>query len=285
MYKDNITKDNNTEKSVRTIRETVRQHFLLILIIVLALVFIVSAFYLIKYLLDGKKAKDYYKEITPPVLVDEDNLADFEDAKKYYLELKSQNVDFAAWLKILGTSINYPVMYTPNNMEFYLRKNFKKEYSEEGCLFASNISNIDRPSDVITIYGHDMINGTMFGGLRKYKEQTYFKGHQYMILDTTTARKYYRIVAIIRTNVDTGKSDEFKYYNLVDIPTEADYDKYISQVKEKQFYETNVPSQFGDNFLQLSTCDSTSDSARVVVIAKEITYEEWPKTTSKSVQN
>jgi sortase B len=263
---------------------TAKQHFLLILIIVFAIIFIISAFYLIKYFYDGKKASDDYKEITPPALVDEDNLGSFEDAKKYYLELTSKNSDFVSWLKILGTPVNYPVMQTPRETEYYLRRNFEKEYSEEGCLFASNISNMNKPSDVITIYGHDMINGSMFGNFRKYKEQSYFKGHQYLILDTTTERKYYRIAAVIRTDVDTGRSDEFKYYGISDLTTQADYDAYIAQVKAKQLYDTQIPTEFGDNFLQLSTCDSNSEQTRVVVIAKQIPYDDWPKTQKKATE-
>ena len=34
-----------------------------------------------------------------------------------------------AWLEIPGTDIDYPVMQKPGNPEYYLRRNYKGEYS------------------------------------------------------------------------------------------------------------------------------------------------------------
>ena len=47
-----------------------------------------------------------------------------------YGELYLQNTDMVGWLSIAGTNINYPVMQTPNNPNYYLKHNFEKEYSD-----------------------------------------------------------------------------------------------------------------------------------------------------------
>lgn len=49
-----------------------------------------------------------------------------------YGELYLQNTDMVGWLSIAGTNINYPVMQTPNNPNYYLKHNFEKEYSDLG---------------------------------------------------------------------------------------------------------------------------------------------------------
>ena len=49
-----------------------------------------------------------------------------------YGELFLQNPDMVGWISIAGTKLNYPVMQTPNNPNFYLKHNFEKAYSDLG---------------------------------------------------------------------------------------------------------------------------------------------------------
>ena len=64
-----------------------------------------------------------------PELTDEARAAlEAELAKERYNALFEQNSDFVGWISIEGTNINYPVMWTPNNPDFYLKHSFEKEY-------------------------------------------------------------------------------------------------------------------------------------------------------------
>ncbi|MBR5111156.1 MAG: class B sortase, partial [Clostridia bacterium] len=47
---------------------------------------------------------------------------------------KAQNDDFVAWLKIPGTKINYPVVWT-DNVDYYLTHTFSGKESKVGTLF------------------------------------------------------------------------------------------------------------------------------------------------------
>ena len=49
-----------------------------------------------------------------------------------YRALAEQNADMVGWIRIEGTTIDYPVMQTPDDFNFYLRRNFDKEYSNLG---------------------------------------------------------------------------------------------------------------------------------------------------------
>ena len=59
-------------------------------------------------------------------------LTEEETVLAEYGELYLQNTDMVGWLSIAGTNINYPVMQTPNNPNYYLKHNFEKEYSDLG---------------------------------------------------------------------------------------------------------------------------------------------------------
>ena len=56
-----------------------------------------------------------------------------------YQELFNQNNDMAGWISIDGTNINYPVMFTPDNPDFYLKRSFEKEYSAYGVPYGYGV--------------------------------------------------------------------------------------------------------------------------------------------------
>ena len=90
-------------------------------------------------------------------------------------ELFAMNDDFVGWLCISGTDINYPVMHKTDDPERYLRQNFHGEYSESGVPFLDFRCTLD--SDNLIIYGHNMMNGTMFAGLRGYVQKDFCEQH------------------------------------------------------------------------------------------------------------
>ena len=50
-----------------------------------------------------------------------------------YQELYLQNNDMVGWIKIEDTKINYPVMQSKDNPNFYLKHGFDKAYTDYGC--------------------------------------------------------------------------------------------------------------------------------------------------------
>ena len=87
-----------------------------------------------------------------------------------YQALFRMNNDMYGWISIDGTNINYPVMYTPDRKDYYLKKNFEKEYSAYGVPYIAEHCDPYEPSDNIIIYGHHMKNGSMFSDLMKYEK-------------------------------------------------------------------------------------------------------------------
>ena len=80
-------------------------------------------------------------------------LTEEETVLAEYGELYLQNTDMVGWLSIAGTNINFPVMQTPNNPNYYLKHNFEKEYSDLGTPYVQENCDL-LTSDNLVIYGH-----------------------------------------------------------------------------------------------------------------------------------
>lgn len=81
------------------------------------------------------------------------------------------------WLSIAGTNINYPVMQTPNNPNYYLKHNFEKEYSDLGTPYVQENCDLFT-SDNLVIYGHHIKGQKMFGALENYKSKDFYEEHK-----------------------------------------------------------------------------------------------------------
>lgn len=185
-----------------------------------------------------------------------------------YLELHEQNTDMAGWLKIDGTSIDYPVMYAPDDGEFYLSHGFDKEASRSGVPFIDKRCSIEPFGTNTIIYGHHMKNGTMFAGLENYKSEEYCREHPIIRFDTLYARQEYEIIAAFETQVYRENDTAFKHYNFLNAQSGTDFDEYITGIKALALYDTGVSAEYGDELLTLVTCAYHTENGQFVVVAK-----------------
>ena len=85
-------------------------------------------------------------------------LTEEENVLAEYSELFLKNTDMVGWLSIAGTTVNYPVMQTPNAPNYYLKRNFEKEYSDLGTPYIQENCDL-ASSDNLVIYGHHIKGG------------------------------------------------------------------------------------------------------------------------------
>ena len=78
-------------------------------------------------------------------------------------ELYQQNGDLVGWISISDTNINYPVMQSVNEPNFYLKHGFDKEYSDYGCPYVQEDCDVQEPSDNLVIYGHHFLSLLIVG--------------------------------------------------------------------------------------------------------------------------
>lgn len=180
--------------------------------------------------------------------------------------LQAQNADMVAWLTIPNTSVDYPVMLTPDDPEFYLHKNFEKAYSAGGVPFLDDACSVEPQSDNLIVYGHNMKNGSMFASLLKYRDAAYWQAHPEIWLYISGEKQIYDVVAAF--SVTLNQSSTFKFYEMINADSEQAYDSYIAKAKSLTPYDTAVTASYGDKLLTLSTCAYHARDGRYVVIAR-----------------
>ena len=231
-----------------------------ILLIIFIIGLVLSVIYIIKNRIQDKKQNEIFEELENIVTEEkEENI----NLKKLY-EL---NNDFIGWLKINDTNISYPVMQTDSNRKnYYLRKNFYKEYSQLGTPYIAEYCNV-QTSDNVIIYGHHITDYQVFGELEKYKKKEFYDNHKVINFNTIYGNADYEIISVFKTVAHTG----FKYYEFINSNSQNEFDTFIKKCKELSFYETGKTANYGDKLLTLSTCEYSDKNGRLVVVARKIT--------------
>ena len=265
---------------------SVKKKFPFTLLILLLLgIFAFSAWQVGSYVLDSLKQKEKYDQLaamveqiqaTAPTTAATEAIEVTEPAPEdaaipeetlpvlpEYEALLELNSDLVGWLKIDGTYVNYPVMQTPTVPEYYLYRNFYFEHSERGCLFAEEDCDIAAPSDNVTIYGHNMKDGSMFATLSNYTSKAYWQSHDTVIFDSLYEHRTYKVFAVFKTTARAGQG--FSYHTFVDASHQEEFDSFVSQCKELSFYDTGITPEYGDKLLCLSTCEYSQADGRLVV--------------------
>lgn len=235
---------------------------------------LLSGVMICRYYRDTAKQNEVYEELVDIVEAgsetEDTEISDETSALTEYAELYEQNEDMVGWIRIDDTKINYPVMQSANEPNYYLKHSFDKTYSDYGCPYVQENCNVITHSDNVVIYGHNMKNGSMFSALTKYKEKNYWEKHKTITFDTLVEHYEYEIIAAFKTVVYTDSSKSFKYYQFVQADTKEDFDAYVEKCKELSFYDTGVSAEYGDKLITLSTCEYSQKNGRMVVVAKRV---------------
>lgn len=234
-----------------------------IVLILLICSIAVSSYFLYKNLKEDKKQEDIFEEIKD--IAEENNINEEKQDNIDMQKLYGINNDIVAWVRIENTNIDYPVMQTKDTPNYYLRKNFYKQYSYLGTPYLAESCDL-KTSDNLIIYGHHINNSKMFGELENYRQKEYYNNHKIIKLFTLEENEEYEIIAVFKTVAYTG----FKYYDFVNANNEKEFNTFVNQCKELSFYDTEKIANYGDKLLTLSTCDYSSKNARLVVVARKI---------------
>lgn len=225
----------------------------IVLIILLVASLVTSSIYLYSEYKKDKEQEDIFEELSN-VRADENIETNEESKNKIDVKkLYEENNDFIGWLQIENTNISYPVMQTgQERKDFYLRRNFYKEYSNMGTPYIAEQCDI-LDSDNVIIYGHHITNNKMFGELENYKSKEFYNEHKNINFNTIYGDMKYEIIAVLKTVAysDTG----FKYYNFIKAENEQEYNTFIDKCEVLSLYDTEKTARYGDKLLTLSTCE------------------------------
>ena len=246
-----------------------RKNIIIVLLFVLIAVLGFSSFMIVKEVSQREKEKDDFEKLEELISSEssetETEIPEEEEtkpvSKRNLAPLFEQNPDCIGWIYIEGTAVDYPVMYTPDEPQKYLRKNFEGEYAMSGVPF---LEGTREPSDDnIVIYGHNMLNGTMFSDITKYAEKTYFDEHRLIEFETAEGVKLYDIFAVVLL-----KDTDIWYYFDSAINDEHFYEM-VDEIIFRSLYETGIYPEYGKQILTLSTCYGENDEDRIIIIGTE----------------
>lgn len=245
------------------------------LICAFSILLAVSSGFLIKHYIDSEKQSELYDNLIETIEktdTEKDTMTYSQDKSflSDYQDLYLQNNDMVGWIKIEDTKINYPVMQSKDNPNFYLKHGFDKAYTDYGCPYIQENCDVDIPSDNLIIYGHNMKDSSMFSEFMKYTDKSFWESHKTISFDTLTEKCDYEIIAAFKTVVYTDSPESFKYYQFINADTGDEFNAYITKCKELALYDTGVTAEYGDKLITLSTCEYSRNNGRMVVVAKKI---------------
>lgn len=265
----------------------------IVVLVIAAAMFLYSGYRVTAYLLEGRKSQDVTAELiqqavrTPqpqetkgqPVYTlrptpdaaesvpdADDETADEQETTHTapdellsvdFDTLQSVNPDIQAWLYMSGSSIHSPVLQAEDNST-YLYRLADGSSNAHGSLFI-DCRNAGDFSDWNTlIYGHNMKDGSMFGGLKKYRKQAYYDAHPEMTLFTPEKTYRMEIFAAVTTDVSAA---------VYRVPAaREERDELVQWAQRNSEIECDVSIGTEDRIVTLSTCTGGEDD-RFVVLA------------------
>lgn len=261
----------------------------IIAIVVLLIVFGISAFQVGSYILESKQQADKFEDLAASVQAAKEAAAT-ETTKPTettsetdptvettegepvmlpgYAELYEQNPDLVGWIRIEGTKMDYPVMQTPSKKDFYLNHDFDGNSSARGCIYAREECDVFQPTDNVTLYGHNMKDGSMFATLNDYVFKETWEYNSFIFFDTLYEYHVYQIFAVFTTTATLGEG--FSYHQMEQAADEEEFNEFIKTCKKLQMYETGITPIYGDKIICLSTCEYSQENGRLVVAAVRI---------------
>ncbi|WP_124065114.1 class B sortase [Clostridium sp. E02] len=111
-------------------------------------------------------------------------------------QLEQINPDIVGWLKIEDTAIDYPIVQTDNN-ETYLETDFTQKKNKVGAIYLDYQCESDFSGRHNILYGHNRKDGTMFQDIIQYKDETFFKNHQNIIVYTKNREYHLRPITVL----------------------------------------------------------------------------------------
>ncbi len=171
------------------------------------------------------------------------------------------NPDFAGWIRVAGTRIDYPYVRGNDNEE-YLKTDFYGQPAKAGTVFL-DYRNLGGSGEAHTmLYGHNMKNGTMFHDLVKYHDADFLRENPIITLTDLYGERTYRIFSVYEISADD-------YTLPLEFATPADYTTLLQDLSRRSMHEAG-PLPGESQLLSLITCSYGVDNGRTIVHAMAV---------------
>lgn len=228
-----------------------------ICLILFIIVLVFSLTVIIKWYINNKKSKNLLYNIKQDTIINENEIDDPNEKSSINIDfskLLEINKDVIGWIKIEGTTIDYPILQTSNN-SYYLTKAIDGSYNQCGWIFMDYTNAKDLTDYNTVIYGHNIKSGIMFADLEKiYKNE--LKNDTVIQVYTPQNEYIYKIYSVYM-----GLPDDIGISPNI---SESQYSEFIKENINKSKYKYNLNVENTAKTITLSTCDKTG-TKRIIV--------------------
>ena len=268
---------NNTQKQPEQKKKKKSDVLLTIALIAAIAVFCYAAFNLYHIYTEYKKGTDEYNQIEEMAVTERDadstevagpNAQIKPPIEVDFDKLKSVNEDVVGWIYVDALpDISYPIVKGKDN-QTYLHQTYEKNYNFAGTIFVDYENSGDFSDCNTLVYGHNMKNGSMFGHLKKFRDDDkLYKQDKYFWILTPERNYRYEIISAYTTGVNSDT------YTLFKGPGE-EFEKYLETIKGYSEIKTDdTDLTIKDKIVTLSTCTG-NESTRFVVQGKRVDAED-----------
>lgn len=284
---DKITKkdilNEKTNKETSRVKSLNNDKIIDLIILFLSIILIISLCYSVfkitSWYVDSIKVKEEIKKIEEKVLIEEvedtgeveiiesEEIHEFDPYWDYikmnlmdvdFNELKLENNEVAGWIQLPGTNINYPFVQAKDN-DYYLKHSFNKKYNGSGWVFMDYRNNKDDYDKNTILYGHSMLNGSVFGTLKNVFSSNWLNNKDIHIIkiSTETENSLWQIFSIYHIE---NTSDYLK----VNFNNDEEYLEFLNMLKNRSTHDFGTTVDVNDKIISLSTCYINSDNKSVI---------------------
>ena len=225
-----------------------------ILMALLTVVFCVSAFHFGKAFLEYRKGDQIYESAkefmvtadTPVEKEEEETVLKRTHTEIDFEGMRAVNEDVIGWIQILNSPVDYPLLNATDN-QYYLNHTYDRQWSSYGSIFLEPRNHSDLSEKHLVIYGHNMVNESMFGSLPEYKHQEYADSHPEITICMPDRDLTYRVFSAYTAHVDSVT------YRM-SFQNDASFVEIANYMKENSVIHHDIMPEAGDQILTLSTC-------------------------------
>lgn len=178
--------------------------------------------------------------------------------------LQAKNPDIYAWITIPDTAVDYPLVQSAADNSYYLNHTVEGASGYPGSIYTESCSGKDFSGFGTIIYGHDMRDGSMFGGLRQYRDPSYLDAHRDIVIYTPTEILNYRIFAAVVYS-DAYLPQKFNF--TLESGRSAFLDSILNNRDLNSQVLTDIPVDTSSRIITLSTCIGSQPDNRYLIEA------------------
>lgn len=249
-------------------------------LIIIIIILILSALGVVGFIVwDNFNTEKSYKELATEVSVEtqatETAVTDVSVETQPTTKKKSRNpIDFdelnkmsdeiIGWIKIPDTNVDYPIMQSKKSDSYYLHKDIYGNYKYAGSIYIEYCNDADFLDRVTLMYGHNMLNGSMFANLHKFSDTEFFNSHEYFYVYKEGRKLTYQVVSAYIY-------DDRHIMNSFNFAEDEVFENYLDYIQNPRSVAKNVrteldhPLTVDDHILTLSTCLNGGGNGRYLL--------------------